>query len=351
MRKIISLFFLLLPLLSSAESLTINAGAPDNYTVVKGDTLWDISAKFYAHPWQWPIIWGLNKDTIKNPHWIYPGDFIHLDRATGTLQVTANGDHSAQQQNRGQENNPAVKLSPQRHIVDSQHDAIPPIPLKAIAPFLARPLIVDDATLSNAPKIIGGYERRSILATNDLAYVESLPDNLGTQWQVFRAGKTLIDPVSHEVLGNEVIYLGDAEVEKFGGVSQLRIIRAQMEITKGDLLAQPATGYAVNYQPHAPTSPISARIVSIYGGMEQVGQNAVITLNKGQREGLEIGHILALYKNGEKIKQANWFKADTVLPEARFGLVIVFRVFEKVSYALILQSELPVQLQDSLHTP
>ncbi|MFM2397546.1 MAG: hypothetical protein RLZZ144_796 [Pseudomonadota bacterium] len=351
MRKIISLFLLLLPVLSSAEPLTINAGAPDNYTVVRGDTLWDISAKFYAHPWQWPIIWGFNKDTIKNPHWIYPGDLIHLDRTTGTLQVTPAADPSKLTTNNGQGNNPTFKLSPQRHIVDSQHDAIPPIPLKEIAPFLARPLIVDDATLSNAPKIIGGFERRSILATNDLAYVESLPDNLGTQWQVFRAGQTLIDPVTHEALGNEVIYLGDAEVEKFDSISQLRIIRAQMEIIKGDLLAQPATDHAVNYQPHAPISPINAQIISIYGGMAQVGKNAVITLNKGQREGLENGHILALYKRGEKIKQANWFKADTVLPDHRFGLVIVFRVFEKVSYALILQSELPVNLQDGLRTP
>ena len=351
MRKIISLFVLLLPVFTSAETLAIKENAPNSYVVVKGDTLWDISARFYAHPWQWTTIWGLNKDTIKNPHWIYPGDFIHLDRATGALQVTPNTNHYAHQQTTEEAQNSVIKLSPQIHVINSEWNAIPAIPLKVIEPFLARPLVIDDVSLAKAPKILGGHDRRKMLSANDVFYVELLPDNQGTHWQIFRPGKMLIDPVSKETLGQEVIYLGDAEVEKFDKVSQLRITQSQLEILKGDWLAQPTINHSLNYQPHAPSLPINAQIISVYGGLVQAGQNAVISLNKGQRDGLENGHVLALYQKGEKIKNSNWFKSDTSLPDVRYGLALVFRVFEKVSYALVLQSELPLQLTDAARTP
>lgn len=345
MRRIISLFCLLLPVPAGAEQITL-ADTPNNYTVVKHDTLWNISAKFYVHPWQWPMLWELNKENIPNPHWIYPGDTIRLEHNTKTIQPDATaGDTSLQNEGTEHPQNPVYKLSPQIHILNGRHDAIPVIPLKAIAPFLARPLIANDREFDSAPKIIGGHEHRTMMGTNDLAFVGMLPDNLGTRWQIFRTGQTFIDPDSKEVLGREIIYIGDAEIEKFGEISQLRIAHSQSEILTGDFLAQRNTDHQISYQPHAPSTAVNARIISIQGGLSHAGKNTVIILNKGRREGLETGHVLALYQQSDKPGHLN------PLPSVRSGLAMIFRVFDKVSYALILQSELPLSLHDTASTP
>lgn len=353
MRKIISLFCLLLPIVASADQLQIRENAPDRYVVVKGDTLWDISAKFFNDPWKWPEIWGLNKDTIKDPHWIYPGDVVFLDRATGTLRIgePASPAPAGTTSEIPVTDNDIEKLSPQARVIPSERDAIPEIPLKVIAPFLARPLVLDDNELAAAPTLIGTYEQRVMLGTDDIAYVEGMPTDKGDVWQVFRPGQTFIDSETEEVLGHEVVYLGDAAVEKRGNISQLRITRSIQEINKGDRFAQAASGYALNYTPHAPSDQITARIISIFGGVRQAGQNAIITLNKGRRDGLENGHVLALYQKGEELKTPGWFEPNKQLPDMRYGLVFVFRVFEKVSYALVMQTRLPVQMEDTARTP
>jgi hypothetical protein len=369
MRFIISLICILLPNLTFAEPADIRDNAPDRHIVVKGDTLWDISATFFKDPWKWQKIWGLNKDTIKNPHWIYPGDVVLLDRASGTLHigdtlqpppsanstadnisgdvaVTSNIPVSAPN------NIGVIKLSPHVRELSSNHDAIPLIPLSAIAPFLTNPLVVDDVNISSFPTLIGAYEHRTLLGTHDLAYVSNMPKDKGTQWQVYRLGKTFVDPVSEEVLGHEVVYLGDATVEKFAPVSELRITKVVAEISKGDYFTQTVQEFTSNFEPHAPSTDIVTKVISIYGGVNQAGQNAIITLNKGKRDGVENGHVLALYQKGELLKGRSLFKSDDInLPNVRYGLIFVFRTFQKVSYALVLQTRLPVQLLDTAQTP
>jgi hypothetical protein len=147
------------------------------------------------------------------------------------------------------------------------------------------------------------------------------------------------------------VYLGDAVVEKFDKVSTLKITNSVLEIHKGDYFAQASSGFTSNYQPHAPSKQVDAKVISVYGGMVQAGQNAVVTLNKGARDGLEAGHVLALYQKGEVLKNPGWFSDDTVLPDVRYGLLFVFRVFDKVSYALVMSTRLPVQLLDRASTP
>lgn len=347
-RKIISLFCLLLPLLASADVLQIRDGAPDKHVVVKGDTLWDISAMFFKDPWKWPEIWALNKQTIKDPHWIYPGDVVYLDRRTGTLSITpptqTSGSEPVTPSN-------IVKLKPKVRVVGQNSEAIPAIPLDVIASFLQRPLVIDEEELDSAPKLVGTYEQRTLLAVNDLAYVQNMPTDKGRQWQVYRPSVQFIDPDTDEALGQEVIYLGDATVEKFGDPSTLRITNSIQEIGKGDYFAQAGAGYSSNYLPHAPQNQITAKVISIYGGVQQAGQHAVITLNKGRRDGLEVGNILALYQKGEVLKTKGWFTPNINLPDMRYGLVMVFRVFNKVSYALVLETKLPVQLLDSARNP
>ena len=347
---IISLICCLLPAFVFADTVKIRDNAPDRHIVVKGDTLWDISAKFFQDPWQWPQIWGLNKDTIKDPHWIYPGDVVVLDRATGTLRVGDGVDTTVSSSTGASTTAPAdiVKLSPQIRIGKSDHDAIPSIPLSAIGPFLKRPLVVEKNGLAGAPTIVGTYEQRVILGSNDIAYVQGLSEGLGVLWHLYRPGRALIDPDSEEILGYEVVYLGDAEVDKFADISTLRITQAIQEVHKGDRLIRATTQIADNYVPRIPESKISARVISIYDGVNQAGQNAVITLNKGRRDGLQNGHVLALYRKGEVLKEKG---QKITLPDVRYGLVFVFRTFEKVAYGLVLQIRLPVQLLDNALTP
>lgn len=338
---IISLICCLLPTFAFADTVKIHDNAPDSHIVVKGDTLWDISAKFFKDPWKWPQIWGLNKDSIKNPHWIYPGDVVHLDRASGTLHLGKIIKNKAGQSD-------SVKLSPRVYVQSSEHNAIPSIPARAIEPFLSRPLIIEEDGLSNAPTIVGTLEKRVLLATGDIAYVKGLSEDQGLLWQIYRPGKTLLDPENKKVLGYEAVYLGDAEVEKFADISTLKIVKALNDINKGDRLIQASGEFAGSYVPRTPDSQIAARVISIYAGVSQAGQHSIVTLNKGLRDGLENGHVLALYRKGDVTKE----NGETLtLPDVRYGLLFVFRTFDKVAYALVMRTRLPVQLLDNALTP
>ena len=339
---IISLICCLLPAFALAEAPEIRDNAPDRHVVVKGDTLWGISAEFFKDPWKWPQIWGMNKDTIKDPHWIYPGDVIVLDRTTGTLRIGEGEAAAAPVTTSGTE---TVKLSPKVRGEDSKHNAIPSIPLADIAPFLSQPLVIEKNGLSGAPTLDGTYEQRVILGNNDVAYAKGLTEDKGTHWQVYRPGKMLVDPDSKESLGQEATYLGDAEVEKFADVSTLRIVKSLQEINKGDRLVQPTEVVSSSYLPRAPAQQISARVISIYGGVSLAGQNTVVTLNKGRRDGVENGHVLAVYRKGEVVNR------KLTLPDTRYGLLFVFRTFNKVSYALVMNTSLQVELLDRAQTP
>ncbi|MEJ1959602.1 MAG: LysM peptidoglycan-binding domain-containing protein [Nitrosomonadales bacterium] len=330
----------LLPTFALADPADVRDNAPDRHVVVKGDTLWGISATFSKDPWKWPQIWGVNKDTIKDPHWIYPGDVILLDRATGTLRVggsDATGSPST--------DSAIVKLYPKIQSTDSEHGVIPSIPVADITPFLSQPLVVEKDGLAGAPSIISTYEQHVIVGNDDIAYVKGLTAGEGTHWQIYRPEKPLKDPDNGQILGYEIAYLGDADVEKFGEISTIRISKAIQEIKPGDNLIQTPETLTSNYVPHAPDHPVDAQIISIYGGVMQGGQNSVVALNRGQRDGLEDGHVLALFRKGEKLNK------NFTLPDVRYGLLFVFRTFEKVSYALVMQTSLPVELLDRAHTP
>lgn len=354
MRKIISLICLLLPALTYAaqpdnppgEQPHIRSDAPDKHIVVKGDTLWDISGKFFEDPWKWPYIWGMNKDTIKDPHWIYPGDIIILDRATGRLSIGQPKAIDIGTTTREDSN--TIRLSPKVLESDSLHGAIPSIPVADISPFLSIPLVIEEGALKDAPTLLGAREGRVVLGTDDIGFVKGLASSKDTNWQLYRPGKKFIDPDTKEVLGTEAIYLGKAEVTSFANISTIKITNSVQEIYKGDRLVAPSGETIAAYLPRAPENNISARVISVYGGVSQAGQNTVITLNKGKRDGLEVGHVLALYRKGESVK---YERKRYTLPDERYGLMFVFRVFDKVSYALVMQTRLPVQLLDRAQTP
>ncbi len=319
--------------------------APDRYVVVPGDTLWSIAGKFLKDPWRWPQLWKLNQNEIKNPHWIYPGEVIVLDRS-GPLPELNLGD--------------TVKLMPRVHSEGTDKHAVPGIPPRVIEPFLSRPLVIELDGLDQAPRIIAAQADRVYLGAGDIAYVSGIKDaKTDSLWQIYRPGKALVDPESQTTLGYEAVFLGDSRVIKAGDPATVEIIDAQQEIGRGDRLVATGPLTLNHYAPHAPAAMIHGRIIASRGGLRETGPQNVVTLNKGKNDGLEPGHVLALSRLGrnnlETTPGRNWFSAakveTTKLPDERYGLVFVFRTFDRVSYALVMSASRPVLLDDVVTTP
>lgn len=242
-----------------------------------------------------------------------------------------------------------IKILPQIRIEKLGAHAIPTIPANKINPFLSQPMVIEKHALDKAPFILGSSDNRVILSTGDTIYVSGLPDDRGLSWQVLRADKALIDPDNNNViLGYETIYLGDVEVESFNTISTVKVKHSAQEILKGDRLIPSAMDTLMDYKPHAPNFSIRGRIISVYGGVTEIGENAIITLNKGKNDGLEQGHVLAVYRKSE-IKSPTGEIVS--LPEERIGLVLIFRVFDGVSYALVTQSSQSIKVLDAVQTP
>ncbi|MBI2308328.1 MAG: LysM peptidoglycan-binding domain-containing protein [Rhodocyclales bacterium] len=319
--------------------LKIADNAPDRHIVVPGDTLWGISAKFLSEPWRWPEIWRMNQDQIKNPHRIYPGDVIVLDRdANGKPLLRVAGSN---------------KLQPKIYS-EAVEQTIPSIPPNVIEPFLSEPLIVEDITVNNGARIVAMQEERVFLGPGDTAFVTGASDRPQQEtWQVFRPAKPLRDPETKEVLGHEAFYLGTAKQQQPGEPGVFTIATAKQEIGRGDRLLPANRPQLINYAPHRPEQEVEGRVASVYGGVGTAGRNSVITLNRGSRDGLEVGHVLALHRN-----RADTFRDDMTertttveLPQQRYGLVFVFRTFERVAYALVLNSAGAVNINDVLRKP
>ena len=308
---------------------------PNQYVVVPGDTLWDISARFLKEPWRWPEIWRMNRAQIKNPHRIYPGDVIVLERDAGGA--------------------PYLRLeSKQRPQIraESLSQAIPPIPPNVIDPFIATPLFVEQNTLQTAPRIVATQQDRVFLGKGDTAYVEGA-DPAQKQWQVFRNGQPLYDPEDPKrILGYEAFHLGSATQMKPGNPAVFEIDTAKQEIGYGDRLVPAARPELVDYVPHAPDQKIEGRVVSVYGGVGSGGRLSIVALNRGGADGVEVGHVLALERNRTVVQRDEDDRhQNIVIPAVRFGLVFVFRIFEHVSYALAVQSDGTIEVNDFLRTP
>ena len=336
------LFALSLPAFAQqAAAPQIQENAPDRYIVEKGDTLWAISGRFLKEPWRWAEIWKLNKDEIKNPNRIYPGNVILLDRSAGEARLKLLSD--------------TVKLSP-RVRSEPISAAIPSIPSSIIEPFLAQPLVIEQDGLDRAPRVVATEDGRVNIGAGSLAYVSGLGDSKVTAWQLYRPGKALIDPESKKTLGYEAIFLGTGTVEKTGEPASIRIISARQEIGRGDRLVSVGAPHANNYLPHAPQNALSGRVLSVFGGLREAGRNSIVTLNRGARDGIENGHVLALYRLGSTVEDktaGDSARSENVitLPNERYGLVFVFRTFDRVSYALVMESSRSVTTNDLVQKP
>ena len=335
-----------------ADEIKLAENVPDRYVVVKGDTLWGISARFLKDPWRWPDVWGLNKEEIKNPHWIYPGDVIVLDftGATPRLRKDGAGGDGSDADWRLMD----AKLSPTMRRQALAAGAISSIPISAIQPFLVRPLVMGEQELNAAPTLIAGPENRVVLSAGDTAFAKGIAREEQAGWSVYRAGRTLTDPDTRELLGREAVYLGEAQVSEFGEVSTVLLTKSIQEIAPGDRLAKTPPSQSMSYVPHAPGNSIKGRVIAgPDGSVSEIGSRQVVIMNRGSREGIEIGHVLALFRDRPSVKPANAVDPSEKvrLPPERYGIVFVFRVFEKVSYGLVLNSTRPVNVLDVVQTP
>ena len=329
--------------------------APDSHTVKSGDTLWGISKLFLKSPWRWPELWGMNLEQIRNPHLIYPGQVLVLEKSDGRArlrmgQAVGGGGNT-------------VKLSPRVRSSTLDRGAVGAIPLNLIEPFLNEAVIFETDELQLAPRVVATQEGRVLLSRGDTAYVRG---DIGKQreYRLFREAKPLRDPTTKEVLGYEATYLGAAEYTRQGETrtaadGKAEIVPATFVVTSirqeagvGDRLAPvPARDFS-NYAPHAPQGPLAGQIVSIYGEGLTAGQNQIVALNRGADDGIERGHVLALLHDGARvIDKTDPARPEIKLPDERHGMLFVFRVFKRMSYALILTVAEPVKPGDRFTQP
>ena len=327
--------------------------APDSYTVKSHDTLWAISKLFLKSPWRWPELWGMNMEQIRNPHLIYPGQVLYLDKTGGRARLRM-----------GQQLGPdgTGKLSPRIRSSGVGDGALASIPFNLIEPFLTEAVIFQTNELEQSPRIVATQAGRVLLSRGDLAYVRG--DLTGNEYRIFREPKPLLDPTTREVLGYEATYVGAAEYTRQGetrvdakGKSEIvpatfTVTNIKQEANVGDRLALVPSREFTNYSPHAPQGPMDGQIVSIYGDGLTAGQNQIVALNRGSAQGMERGHVLALLTNGDRVTDRTDPSRPVVkLPDERHGLLFVFRVFDRMSYALILSVKDPVQAGDRFTQP
>lgn len=344
--------------LAAGGRCSFKPNAPDQHLVVKGDTLWGISGKFLDHAWCWPEVWGLNKEEIANPHWIYPGQTVYFDRAAGRLRL-GKGAAGSGGDNRGP--NGPLGLQPQIRTSPLGEDAITSIPSGVIEPFLSQPLIVEPEALSGAARVVAAPEGRVLMGEGDRAYVRgNLKD--GTSFQVFRPNNELKDPDTQKVIGYEAVYLGTMTLDQVArngsDVHTFVVGSFKQEIGVGDRLLPVPPSPILNYVPHPPNQKVTARVVSIYGGVVHGGQNQIVAINRGKQDGLDLGAVLELSRYGEVVEDKTaprkWNqigKEKIKLPNYQYGTAFVFRTFNRISYALVMQVQDVVKVGDLAASP
>ena len=349
--------------------------APDSYSVKRGDTLWSISGLFLKGPWRWPELWGMNLQDIRNPHRIYPGQQLYLEKSNGrallrTRAASAGGADEPPQ---------TVRVSPRTRFESLADSSIPTLAPNLIEPFLAEPIIVDGPTFANAPRIVATQEGRVLLSRGDRAYARGQSANGGKalsdakgqplDYRVFRNATPLKDPATQAILGYEAQFLGKVELVRSESVQQITdkegksrneivpatidIVTAKEEIRVGDRLLPEPVRELVSYIPHAPVTRISGQIVSVYGSaVTYAAENQVVVVNRGSKDGLERGHVMAIRKDGQRLQdRTDDAKPEMKLPNERNGLLMVFRTFDSLSYALVLQVTDGVKVGDHFTNP
>ena len=337
-----------------ADTVKLRKDHPDKYTVVKGDTLWDISAKFLESPWLWPEVWSYNPQ-IKNPHLIYPGDVVYLEYDAAGKPVLKVSRGAPKLKMTPQVPTQGVsKLSPRVRTL--RVDApIATIPLNAIQQFLGQPRVMSKKDLEDAAYVVSSKDGRLISGAGDRIYARGIRPGQDPKsvYAVLRIGKAYKNPGfwSSDILGYEAIHVADAKVMDFGDPATLNIIESTRETLVGDLLVpKKASGLDQTFIPHPPTKQIEGQIISVIDGLTRIGQYQTVVINKGGKDGLETGHVLAVFQSGKEVHD-NTAGEDVTLPDVRAGIALVYRTFDHVSYALVMEAYLDMKVLDMVRNP
>ncbi|MDD5274702.1 MAG: LysM domain-containing protein [Methylovulum sp.] len=362
------LFSLLFSACLWAEDIQINPAHPDQYTVVEGDTLWDISAKFLHHAWQWPELWRDNTQ-IKNPNLIYPGDTIYFSMVNGKPQLSlsrteqfdsplVHGPCVLQEEDykHGRKNfavDENGKLLPCIREINLKQ-AIKLIPSNEISAFLTSPKVVGKNDLNDSPYVIGLAGEHIVAGAGDRIYVRSINTPNTISYTVYRPGGAYVSPTTKEILGYEAKYIADVSLQQAGDPATLAITKSNGEIRIGDrTMRKDEEDIILNYFPRPPEKKITGNIISVLDGVSQIGRHNVVVIDKGTKDGLLPGHELEILQQGKLVRdQYSAIKNDTVkLPDEHAGVLMVFRPFERVSYALVMKAIQPIHVLDKVQTP
>jgi hypothetical protein len=322
-----------------AANVVLNPNHPDHYTVVKGDTLWGIAARFLRDPWMWPEVWYVNPQ-VANPHLIYPGDKLNLVYVDGKPQIR-------------REENGTVHLSP-RVRTESLDNAIPTIPVDAIKQFLTRAIVVQKGELDKAPYVVESAGEHVITGAGDRVYVRGIQNRDHTLFDVYEPRGPYVDPDTNEVLGYEALYVGTGPIQHFGDPATMKLVATAREARVGDrLFPAEHSEVTTHFLPHAAPNGTAGHIISVVDGVSEIGQFNVVALDLGKRDGMEVGHVLRVFQRGDVVKDTVSGKhGDMVrLPDEEAGIVMVFKTFEKVSYGLVMTATNAIHVNDFVRTP
>ncbi len=324
----------------------VNPRHPDRHVVVPGDTLWDIASMFLQDPWYWPEIWQINPQ-VENPHLIYPGDVLSLAYLNGqpVIQLERGGAVAG--------GGDVTRLSP-RVRSEPLEEAIPTIPFETLRGFLSRPAIVESSQLETLPYVFAQAEGLVGSAGQDV-YVRGTSAPAGTVFSVVHLGDELVDPDDGEVLGYEGLYVGQGRISRSGDPSTMLLTESARETLNGDYLLEDESQTPANYFPRAPESEVDGTIISVVDGISLIGQYQVVIVNRGARDGLEPGHVLRAFQAGEividEFDRTGLFADKVRLPDVPAGTMMVFRTFDRMSYALVMEATSEIRVMDIVRNP
>lgn len=326
---------------SATGQVALNPSHPDRYVVKRGDTLWDISAMFLKDPWYWPEIWHVNPQ-VENPHLIYPGDVLTLVYVNGKPQL------QLQRGTAGTE-----KLSP-RVREESLADAIPTIPLEVIKPFLSRGVILEKDEIEKLPYVVAIRGRHLVGAAGNDLYIRGKVEGVGYGYSIVHPGEKLIDPDTGKVVGYEGVYVGGGTIQQVGDPSTLLIEASSREAIAGDRLISQSFRYPATFQPRPPKQAVDGSIIHVVDGVSQIGQYQIVILNRGASDGLEPGNVLQIWQAGEVVDddpKPGRISPKAQLPEHPAGLLIVFRIYDRLCYGLVVQATGEIHVLDKVRNP
>ena len=351
-----------------ADEIQVNPAHPDQYTVVKGDTLWELAGKFLNHPWQWPQLWS-NNTQIKNPHLIYPGDTIYFSIVNGKPQLNLIQNEQQNQALAGSTcvlNEDDIKKGRVDFAVSKTgkllpciretfiKQAIKLIPTESIAQFLTSPKVMSENERHNAPRVVDIAAEHLVAGVGDKLYVHAITQPESLTYAIYRMGDAYVSPETREILGYEAEFVADARMQQPGDPALLVITKSNSEVLPGDLvMPKNDDEFTLNYFPRPPKTNISGSIISVPNGVSQIGVLNVVVIDKGTKDGILVGHELTIYQNDKTNKDPyNAANSDTTkFPDEPVGTLMVFRPFERVSYALVMKAAQAIHILDKVKTP